>query len=613
MLSRRTLVAAGTPAALAIGWASSVAGGSRSHTSFALASTGPMALAVQAGESFDADDLHILAVAVQQALVGESATVSAGTSSRLQQRLGPVYVALRANGAPVASAWADGPTALRATTAAVQAAAVKAAMVSRDEDVRPQVTDAELCISHSYRLIDPIEEARGLLTNVHRGVLGIAIDYAGQISYYSPTLMLANNWSFDRVFEDVVDVHHLSVEQLERDADVFVFSGDQVLVSLTEPPEAVPMERGNRLVTMEEVTQPKVQELENLMGQWLTSALHEDGRMTYKYWPSRGEESTSNNMIRQWMATVALNRLAARDGDHALYENAAGNIRYNLQEFYREEGDLGLIEYAGKVKLGGVALAALALIEHPQRAEFSHEEAALRRTVEALWQEDGSFRTFYLPSDRNDNQNFYPGEALVLWATLYAQEQDTDLLERFMMSFEYYRAWHLDPENRNPAFVPWHTQAYYILWTETNDPALRNFIFQMNDWLLSMQEWDSATYGDTMGRFYDSSRPQYGPPHASSTGTYLEGLIDAYRLAVAVGDSGRADQYRLAIRRGLRSVMQLQFADDIDLYYISRRELALGGIRTTVYDNEIRVDNVQHNLLAVLKILETFTPADFTG
>lgn len=611
MLSRRNLLSAATPAALAFLRPPGVSGEvSTSRSGFALAPNVPAVLAVQAAESLDADDLDTLAAAVTRTLRGDTDAVSAGTSSRLQQRLGPVYVALRASGAPVASSWGDGPTALRATTAAVQAA-----LASRDGDVSPEVTAVEICISHAYRLVDPDGEEQGLLTNVHRGVLGVAIFYADQLRSYSPTLMLANNWSFDRVFEDAVEAHDVSVEELQRDADVQVFSAHQVLVTLGDPPVAVLMQRGNRLVTMDSVTQPNVQELQDLMGQWLTGALQEDGRMTYKYWPSRGEESTSNNMIRQWMATVALTRLAAaQGGDPALYENVARNIRYNLAEFYREDGELGLIvEFDGEVKLGAVALAALAIIEHPQRAEFSHEEAALLRTVDVLWQGDGSFRTFYLPPDRNDNQNFYPGEALVLWSELYRREQDADLLARFMTSFEYYRAWHLDSENRNPAFVPWHTQAYYTVWTETNDPALRDFIFEMNDWLLGIQEWYGATYDDTKGRFYDSSRPQYGPPHASSTGVYLEGLIDAYRLAVAVSDSDRSDRYRLAIRRGLRSVMQLQFADDVDLYYISRRELALGGIRTTVYNNEIRVDNVQHNLLAVFKILETFTRAEYTG
>ncbi len=128
----------------------------------------------------------------------------------------------------------------------------------------------------------------------------------------------------------------------------------------------------------------------------------------------------------------------------------------------------------------------------------------------------------------------------------------------------------------------------------------------MIDWILDLEEWQSARVPDMKGRFYDPARPRYGPPHASSTGVYLEGLIDAYRLAKDVGDESRAKLYRRAILRGLRSLMQLQFVDDVDMFYISRVKAVRGGLRTTVYDNTIRVDNIQHGLMAILRILTTF-------
>ena len=57
--------------------------------------------------------------------------------------------------------------------------------------------------------------------------------------------------------------------------------------------------------------------------------------------------------------------------------------------------------------------------------------------------------------------------------------------------------------------------------------------------------------------------------------------------------------------------MQLEFGDEVDLYYISKRARVRGGLRTTVYDNEIRVDNVQHGLMALLDILKIFEPEDY--
>ena len=62
---------------------------------------------------------------------------------------------------------------------------------------------------------------------------------------------------------------------------------------------------------------------------------------------------------------------------------------------------------------------------------------------------------------------------------------------------------------------------------------------------------------------------------------------------------------------GLRSAMQLAFRNDVDMFYVAERDRVKGGLRTTVFNNKIRVDNVQHVLMAVQKIIRAFEPEDF--
>jgi hypothetical protein len=57
--------------------------------------------------------------------------------------------------------------------------------------------------------------------------------------------------------------------------------------------------------------------------------------------------------------------------------------------------------------------------------------------------------------------------------------------------------------------------------------------------------------------------------------------------------------------------MQLQFVDEIDMFYINKRTQSRGGVRTRVYDNVIRVDNVQHAFMGIQKILREMTDEDF--
>jgi len=554
--------------------------------------------------ALDRKSLEDIAGQVIQTLV-ESQSKD-GRPFALPKDQGPVYVALREGGIKRASAWHTGADWHQGTIAAVQQAQ------SRLRQARSGAIDTiELCLTHSYRTIDLVKDRRHI-TNIHRGVRGLELVYGTTHTVWSPTELIARNISFDNALQRFADANGLTQEQLNSPkVRKRVLEAYQFLVALRGKPVVRPMFRGNILVPIEEVTQENVRLLAKGLGDWLVDQVHPDGRITYKYWPSRGEESSSNNMIRQFMASICLGRLAAFRNDSALVDLSNKNLVYNFDKFYRREGELGLIEYQDKVKLGAVALAALAIVESPVRENYTPIEESLRNLVDHLWNPNGSFRTFYKPAGRNDNQNFYPGEALLFWAKLYDKKKDPELRKKILTSFHYYRRWHLDARNRNPAFVPWHTQAYYILWQESRSEALRDFIFTMNDWLLAMQQWETTQYDDTKGRFYDPARPQYGPPHASSTGVYLEGLIDAFCLAKEMGDEKRVVAYRRAIVRGLRSVMQLQFADDIDMYYISKRARVKGALRTTVYHNEIRVDNVQHNLMAIMKILEHFEPTDY--
>lgn len=135
-----------------------------------------------------------------------------------------------------------------------------------------------------------------------------------------------------------------------------------------------------------------------------------------------------------------------------------------------------------------------------------------------------------------------------------------------MAGFHLYRDWHR--ASRNPAFVPWHSQAYCLLYATTKNPDLADFVFEMNDWQLPIQETPPRRGG---GRFLCAARPEFGPPHAASTGVYLEGLIEAWQLVGAAGDQTRAKSYRHALLRGLRSLRQLQYRSPTEIFYFHKK------------------------------------------
>ena len=501
---------------------------------------------------------------------------------------GPVHLALRRRGRLLTAMWQSDGDLVRALAGAL--------LLTREVDA--DALQVDLC--HDLRVVPP-DAFAWTFRNADVGVLGLGIEVAGRRDLHPPSQMIATNRRFERVLA-------LLLGQRQFDEPDFLAAGGRLLrfrarqlrIQLQPAVRVATLVRGGRLVPLDAMGPATLQAMIAGMSGWLRQNLRADGRMTYKYWPSRGEESLADNTIRQFMATVCLIRLAGRSRDPADLARAETSLRHNLTRFYREQDGMGLIAFGGTAKLGAAALAGLAILEAPFGQRYQRVLDRLTAGIRALWQPDGSFRTFHIPAERNDNQNFYPGEALLFWAALYERTRDPALVERCRRTFRWYRAWHR--RARNPAFIPWHSQALVRLHAATGDPDMLAFVFEMNDWLCDFQQWETAPHPDLAGRFYDPARAALGPPHASSTGVYLEGLADALRFAEAAGDQGRAARYREVIWRGLRSLRQLQFKDDDELFYIRRRRPVLGGVRTEAYDNTIRVDNVQHGLMALLKL-----------
>lgn len=557
--------------------------------------------------------------------------------SKLKRGAAAVFVEARAGGERVGgdALWRDGDS----TEAALKDALKAMKQRLKDKSELAKADTLVLFLAHSFDTID-VDDDSGKISNVRRGLRGIEFIANDEPTRVSPTEMLATNRDFKKIIARFEQRSGLGKGATKRGGRVRtrIFEGDQMLFMLGATPRKVePMFRGNQLITMEEVTKPSTQHLADTLSGYLFHNLQDNGRQIYIWWPSVGDEpnyKSKNNMIRQWMATVAMGRVARKNDEDPTNDDTtqltrvATNIDYNLSQFFHEEplpanapkmstGDtMGLIEFRGKVKLGAIALTALSIAEHPARERWQRQEQAIQRTINALWREDGYMKSFMKPLDYRDYHNFYPGEALLYWSTLLEKDgldvlapDGEKLFDKFMKSVWYFKDWHL--ANRNPAFIPWHTQAYYKVWKLTGDKKILEWTMEMNDWLLRVQDWDNNTpFPDTNGRFYSRS-PNYGPPHASSTGVYLEGLIFAWLMAKETGQTERQERYRRAIMRGLRSCMQLTFFDEIDMFYVSKRDVVRGGVRETVYDNEIRVDNVQHNLMGQLNILRYMAPEEF--
>jgi hypothetical protein len=138
------------------------------------------------------------------------------------------------------------------------------------------------------------------------------------------------------------------------------------------------------------------------------------------------------------------------------------------------------------------------------------------------------------------------------------------------------------------------------MYETTGNRGYLGDLADMNTWLLSMQQWDDAPFADMRGRFHAPARPDFGPPHASSTAVYCEGLSGAAGALRQAGDASTARRFALAAQRGFLNLRQLQYLDVSDLFRFSRPARVEGALRTEVYDLTVRVDSVAHALQACL-------------
>lgn len=436
-----------------------------------------------------------------------------------------------------------------------------------------------------------------------RGVLGIGIVSGESVRRVAPTRMIAANLRFERALDKLLNNEASGANGLAAEDGLRVFSARQFL--LPADGGQIELFRGSPLVGMHPFQdERRTAEIAEEIGRWMLRNLSPAGALPYKYWPSRGQESPADNAIRRFLGTLSLARLGDLRNSAQLREAAQRNLRFNMVRYFKDIGDgCGAIVERTGAKLGAAAIAALAILESPAREEFQAELAMLAKGVESLADADRGFRTFFFPKERDGkNWNFYSGEALLFWAEARRHGADfAPSLERCAAAFKRCRTRHR--RARNPAFVPWHTQACTSLFAQTGRREFRDFAFEMNDWLAPMQQWSEVAL-DLRGRFYDPKRPEFGPPHAASTGAYLEGYVDALALARATGDQGRADAYQRIIGRGLRSLRQLQFRDWRDAFYISRKGRVMGALRTETYDNAVRIDSAAHALSAAIKLLQ---------
>jgi hypothetical protein len=347
----------------------------------------------------------------------------------------------------------------------------------------------------------------------------------------------------------------------------------------------------------------------NRAGDYLQRAVGADGRFVYSYLPKTDREKDSYNILRHAGTVYSMLELYEVNRRPELLAAARRALGYLLNQIEDCEVDgktLPCIVEEGEVKLGGNALAAIALAKHIEVTGDTGHLPTLRRLGEWILdvqEPDGEFGVHKQSHPDGKVSDFvseyYPGEALLALMRISALDADARWLDgaeqgaRFLI--ETRDAGVPDTELNHDH---WLLYALNEIYRERDRPIFLEHALRIAGAIASSQNRDPE-FRDWLGSYYR-------PPRSTPTATRTEGLTAAYRLARDFDHPAEAARFLEAIRLGIDFQLQTQFRPE-SVLYLADPQRALGGFHRSLTNYEIRIDYVQHNisgLLAYRQILE---------
>jgi len=337
-------------------------------------------------------------------------------------------------------------------------------------------------------------------------------------------------------------------------------------------------------------------------GDWIVYNQNPDGSYRYTYDYETNEYGLQNNMLRHAGTTFALSWLYNATGDYRYMRAARRGCEFLRNRMVDLPGGRSAVSYFGTIKLGGAALGVLAfsgvrLLDNDTSRDSDMKR--LGRFIISMQNESGHFRSYYRATyfyELDREVSVYAGESLYALARLYRIFGDETYLRAFEKAVDEYRPYM--QKTHDTAFYAWATSGCCEMYeatkmhTGTGNRTFADFAFEMTDHMAYIQVKDEES--EDCGSF--------GGVVSINTGTYTEGIGDAYRIAVKLNDSKRVNSYGAALLRGCRSVMKLQMLPG-DLEDAQCPDRALGGFRSRLWDPVLRIDYAQHAVSGMSRVL----------
>jgi len=350
----------------------------------------------------------------------------------------------------------------------------------------------------------------------------------------------------------------------------------------------------------EDTNEPGVLYSAHLMGHYQMRMLDDVEGFHYEYDPTTDGYVETTSVHRKVVSTFSLTwlyKLTRRDEYRFAVEHMLRFLEEDADE--QEDGSLKLRD------LGATSMFAMALTHHAKYTGTTDWDETIDKVgahVLSLVNEDGSL---------SDGSPLYFAQAhLGIWR-LYDYTQDPvylDTLER-VGKFHY--------DNRdNPDYLDsvhlyglWAHEALAELYVLRPAEWIPEFVFENADAVLRGQYTPLDTDEDPrlIGSFKESEDERRWRVILK-----LEGTIDAYRLAVLVGDEERTEAYRKSSLLAVEFLQEFQYRKG-DLDSVPNPALAIGGTPYGFDNPAVRIEVPGHEVNGFCKVVEYMDLEDYPG
>jgi len=433
-----------------------------------------------------------------------------------------------------------------------------------------------------------------LENNIELGIHAIEIFNKNTSEFFKESVPISNNYDLKYTLERLCKKAGLDDEcYSDKETKIYIY---ETLTFMGDRKDNInDLYRYNILINNDEINNEKIIESISSANNWYLNMVNpETDLLEYLYLPSKNMYSTDNNEVRQLASLWAITKLRMFLNINSTNSLINDTLNYYLN-FRNHVENYSYLTIDDNAKLANNAFLILSLINTPQYQEQTVLLQQFANGILSLQNGNGSYDTYFF-SDRNTGIDYYPGEAMLALIKLYDYTKDKKYLDSVNKAFYYYRDYWRN--NKNTAFVPWHSQTYKLLFKETKDPDVAEFIFEMNDWIIDNYQIQKSKYPDEVGGF-----PKYYPTF--STSVYLEGINDAYYVAKMLNDTVHMNKYADSIKIGTRFVLQTQFTKN-NTFYLENITKSIGGFKTSLTSNDLRIDNTQHSVMALMKTYENY-------